>query len=158
MNAPGLRQALLEWVRIFMRRSMREFVGWINRSDLSSSQIGALMRIYHRGECPISDIGEDLGITPAAASQMVDRLVQLGLLGREVDLKDRRVKQAALTPQGRKLIRQGVQARLQWLGELEASIPVEDHPGIIQSLRQLTQAAVQLEGADLEAENALQQG
>jgi len=49
-------------------------------------------------------------------------LVQLGLLGREVDLKDRRVRQAALTPQGRKLIRQGVQARLEWLGELEASI------------------------------------
>jgi hypothetical protein len=51
-----------------------------------------------------------------------------------------------------------VQARLQWLGELEASIPVEDHPGIIESLRQLTQAALQLEGANLEAENALQQG
>src|SRR4030067_859527 len=82
MDSPGLRQALLEWVRIFMRRSMREFVGWINRSDLSSSQIGALMRVYHRGECPISDIGEDLGLTPDAASQMVDRLVQLGLAGR----------------------------------------------------------------------------
>src|SRR3989337_3730822 len=98
MDSPGLRQALLEWVRIFMRRSMREFVGWINRSDLSSSQIGALMRVYHRGECPISDIGEDLGITPAAASQMVDRLVQLGLLGREVDLKDRRAGEGGPHP------------------------------------------------------------
>src|SRR3972149_1518314 len=71
MDAPGLRQALLEWVRIFMRRSMREFVGWINRSDLSSSQIGALMRVYHRGEGPISDVGEGLGVTPAAARPMV---------------------------------------------------------------------------------------
>ncbi len=137
--------ALRGWMRLFMRRSMHEFTMWMKRTGLSMSQIGALMRLHHHGACPISCIGDDLAITPAAASQMVDRLVGLGLLRRDEDPQDRRVKIVALTPQGRALIREGIETRTQWLENLEAAIPESRRSAIAEALRDLTQAAQHLE-------------
>ncbi len=137
--------ALRGWMRLFMRRSMHEFTMWMKRTGLSMSQIGALMRLHHHGACPISSIGDDLAITPAAASQIVDRLVGLGLLRRDVDPQDRRVKIVALTPQGRALIREGIETRTQWLENLEAAIPESRRSAIAEALRDLTQAAQHLE-------------
>ena len=72
-------RAFHEWSEVFMRRSMRDFKRFMDDSGLSPSQINALMRLHYRGKCGVSDIGEHLGVTNAAASQMVDRMVQLGL-------------------------------------------------------------------------------
>src|SRR5574341_2416064 len=81
-----------DWSEVFMRRSMRDFKRFMDDSGLSPSQINALMRLHYRGKCGVSDIGEHLGVTNAAASQMVDRMVQLGLFTRSEDSDDRRVR------------------------------------------------------------------
>ena len=66
---------LQEWIGIFMRRSMRSLIQYIKENDLSMSQIGALFQIQ-RGKSNVSELGEGLGISTAAASQMLERLVQ----------------------------------------------------------------------------------
>lgn len=143
----GFLDALQAWMRLFMRRSMHEFTRWMSHTGLSMSQMGAIMRLHHHGPCPISTIADELAITPAAASQMVDRLVQLGLLRREEDPQDRRVKLVALTPQGQSLIRAGMEARTQWLEDLRAELPESRRRAIAAALRELTQAAQGLEDA-----------
>jgi|LGVF01.1.fsa_nt_gb DNA-binding MarR family transcriptional regulator len=147
-----LHQALLDLVHISMRRTMHEFTRWMNRSSLSNSQLGALMRLYYHGDCPISNIGDNLGITAAAASQMVDRLVQNGLLQRDEDPDDRRVKRVTLTTKGNALVQEGVEARLKWLRDIETSIPKAKHRDIIASLSTLTEIAKELEETYSEAE------
>ncbi len=67
---------------VFMRRSMHEFMDSMKDTGLSMPQLTTLIRLHYHGPCPISGIGDDLGVTTAAASQMVDRLVHLGLLDR----------------------------------------------------------------------------
>jgi len=137
---------------------MHEFTSWMNRSSLSNSQLGALMRLYYHGDCPISNIGDNLGITAAAASQMVDRLVQNGLLQRDEDPDDRRVKRVTLTTKGNALVQEGVEARLKWLRDLETALPEAKRREIITSLSTLTAIAEELEETYSEAEKGSLEG
>jgi MarR family transcriptional regulator, 2-MHQ and catechol-resistance regulon repressor len=133
--------ALREWAEIFMRRSMRDFFQFIRETGLSITQLNTLMRLYYGGSCGISDVGNHLGITNAATSQMVQRLVEQGFLERTEDLTDRRVKQLALTAAGRALIEQGIEARRRWLEDLTAALSPEEQENIITVLEELTEAA-----------------
>src|SRR5262245_50655129 len=136
-----LSTALREWAEIFMRRSMRDFFQFIRETGLSITQLNTLIRLYYGGSCGISDVGDHLGSTNAATSQMVQRLVEQGLLERTEDLTDRRVKQLALTAAGRALIEQGIEARRRWLEDLTAALSSEEQAQIITVLRELTEAA-----------------
>lgn len=103
------------------------------------------MWLYHCQECGVSDIGQHLGITKAAASQLVDRLVQQGLLVRAEAPNDRRFKTVSLTSQGRALVEKSIEARRKWLAELTTSLPEEEQQRISGGLVLLIDAARKLE-------------
>ena len=48
------------------------------------------MRLHYGGGCGVNDIGKGFGVSGAAVSQMVERLVQAGLVARVEDPDDRR--------------------------------------------------------------------
>lgn len=134
-----------EWAEVFMHRSFRDFKRFMDDAGLSSSQANALMRLYHGRLCGVSDIGGHLGITNAAASQMVERLVQMGLLERNEDLQDRRQRQLKLTEQGRALVERGIEARRAWMESLTANLTPEQLEKIAEALNMLTEAARKIE-------------
>lgn len=134
-----------EWAEIFMRRSMRDFIQFSKDSGLSVPQLSALIRLHHHGICGVSEIGNHLGITNAAASQMVERLVRLRLLERAEDPRDRRVKQLTLTPKGQELVQECIGARRQWMEGLTNALTPQEQELIINALTILTTAARQLE-------------
>ena len=68
-------QTLHRWIEVFMRRSMRNFIRFAKDSNLSMSQLGALFHLHHAGSTGVTDLGEHLGVSSAAASQMLERLV-----------------------------------------------------------------------------------
>ena len=124
-----------------MHRSMREFKRFMDDTSLSFSQINILMRLVHGGSAGVSEIGEKLGVTNAAASQAVDRLVQLGLIERTEDPEDRRAKRLVLTKKGRELIEKGIEARSKWIEGLTDDLIPEQQNMIISALTLLTEAA-----------------
>jgi len=128
-----------------MHRSMRDLHQFTRKSGLSMSQLNALFYIYHGGACGVSDMGEHLGVTSAASSQMIDRLVQLDLLQRSEDPLDRRNKSLALTNKGRALIVESIEARRRWLQDLTTTLTPEQQEAIASALTTLTQAAQRLE-------------
>ena len=132
----ALIRTLQEWVETFMRHSMHSFFLFSKENDLSMSQMGALMNIHRQGMCNVSAIGDELGITSAAASQMLERLVQQGIIERTEDPNDRRAKQIALTEKGHQMIHDGFRARYAWLGELAASF-TPDEQDLIQTAMRL---------------------
>jgi len=140
-----LSRVLQDWAEVFMHRSMRDFKRFMDDSGLSPSQTAALMRLYHHGRCGVSDIGEHVGVTNAAASQMVDRMVQLGLFTRQEGSRDRRFKEVTLTSQGEALVRAGIEARRAWLEGLTSNLVPQDQEAIIAALVLLTEAARRLE-------------
>ena len=141
---------LRQWAEVFMRRSMHDFYQFSRANGLSMTQLSTLFRLYHQKYCGVSDLSDHLGVTSAAASQMIDRLVQQGLLARNENVADRRIRQITLTPRGEQLVRESIEARGRWMEELTTELSAEDQQAIIHTLTMLTQAAIQLEPQDLE--------
>jgi DNA-binding MarR family transcriptional regulator len=134
-------EVIREWSEVFMQRSMRDFRKFMDETGLSFSQINILMRLIHAGSTGVSEIGEQLGVSNAAASQAVDRLVVMDLIKRTEDPSDRRAKQLALTQKGRTLIESGIQARSKWVEGLTDALTPEQQNLIISALTLLTEAA-----------------
>jgi DNA-binding MarR family transcriptional regulator len=109
------------------------------------SQIGALFRIHHRGDSAVSGIGEELGISNAAASQMLDRLVQQGLILRSENPSDRRMKQIVLTDKGRQVLQESIAARQGWFVTLSETLSDSEQEQVIRALNILIEKASQLE-------------
>ena len=133
-----------EWIEVFMRRSMHNFICYSKEKGLSMSQIGALFRIF-RGKSSVSDIGDNLGVTSAAASQMLERLVQQGLILRKEDPNDRRVRQIVLTDKGRQILQETIAARQGWLENLAHILSDSEREQITAALNILIEKANQLE-------------
>ncbi len=124
-----------------MHRSIRDFRRFMEENELSPSQVNALMRLHYGGQCGVSEIAGNLGITNAAASQMVERMVQAGLLLRVEDTNDRRVKTLSLSESGRQLVERSIDARKCWMESLTRELTPEQQEMIAQSLIMLTEAA-----------------
>lgn len=124
-----------EWVAMFMRRSMRGFIRYSRESGLSLSQLGALFHIQRQGSSGVSGLGEHLGVTSAAASQLLDRLVHQGLILRTEDPNDRRSKQIILTDKGNKTLQESIRARQGWITDLANDLTPHEIDQIIPALK-----------------------
>ena len=93
----------------------------------------------------MSEISERFSISAAAASQLVDKLVQSGLMAREEDPSDRRAKLLNLTDKGEELIRQGIEERYRWVDQLAEKLTDEERVQISEALNIMTRAAEELE-------------
>lgn len=139
-----LTKTLQDWIEVFMRRSMHNVLSFAKENNLSMSQMGALMNIHRHRMCNVSEIGDELGVTSAAASQMLERLVQQGVIERTEDPNDRRAKQIALTEKGQQMIHEGFRTRYVWLGELSGSFTPAEQAQIQTALRLLLEKTQQL--------------
>ena len=134
-----------QWTQLFMRRSMRDFHEFMRNWGLSMPQVTTIFRLHYRGGCGVSDVAQHLGVSNAAASQMLDRLEQHELVDRVAHPADRRVRMVQLTQRGHSLVEQGVAARMQWISELTRMFSAEQQQMIMTALAALTDAARQME-------------
>src|ERR1700738_1796591 len=79
--------------------------GSIKRTELGDSDFRVLEVLLHKGPLPVNTIGPKVWLTPGSISVAVDRLVKKGLVSRQDDAEDRRVRHVELTPKGRALIK-----------------------------------------------------
>lgn len=123
-----------EWLALYMHRTMRSFVRYARGRSLSMSQFSALFQINRHGQLVVSDIGDDLGVTNAAASQLLERLVQQELVVRTENPQDRREKKLILTDQGRHLLVEAAAACQTWLDPLVESMTPEERARVEEGL------------------------
>src|SRR4030042_2119562 len=136
---------LHEWFGIFRRRLMGNFFIFARDRGLTMAQFGAMLRLYHKGACGVSDIGSDLGVTNSAASQMLERLVQLKLITRTEDPIDRRVKQIVLTEKGNLIFQESSLAFQTWMEDLVKTMTPEEQEQVRRSMVILIEKARQFE-------------
>jgi DNA-binding MarR family transcriptional regulator len=144
-SSDPLVATLHEWFGIFRRSLMGNFFAYARDNGLTMAQFGAMLRVYHKGACGVSDIGSDLGVTNSAASQMLERLVQLKLITRSEDPTDRRVKQIDLTEKGRLIIQESSLAFQAWMDDLAQSMTPAEQEQVSNALVILINKARQLE-------------
>lgn len=67
-------------------------------SCLTLQQAHICMTLCIRGSCGLKELAESAGVTPSSMSVMVDKLVDKGMLSREIDGEDRRKVRIGLMP------------------------------------------------------------
>jgi DNA-binding MarR family transcriptional regulator len=142
-QADPFMTALQKWLGVSMHRSFRHLLCYARESGLSMSQLGALFHVHRMGHSGVTDLGEHLGVSSPAASQMLDRLVEQGLILRTEDPSDRRAKQIVLTDEGLRVLRESMPARQQWLFELAGALSDPEKESVTEALALLTERARQ---------------
>lgn len=138
-------RGLYELLDIFMSHSMRSWNNFVKSMGLSMPQFSILMQLHYRGAFSVSEISDRFGISVAAASQLVEKLVQAGYLERTEDPKDRRSRLLPLSAKGKKLIEQGFKRRYHWIDELISGLTMEDRDNVIEALTILTKRAKEVD-------------
>ena len=96
------------------------------RLDLTIGQVKTLMMLAGKSDQTVSQLAERLGSGKPAASILIDRLVQLGLVQRTEDANDRRRTLVALTDAGSDLVARLRQGNLDQMVEwLQAMAPAD---------------------------------
>lgn len=75
-----------------------------NKPQITHSQWYVLGIIEHATTTSVKEIAQTLGISPSAITQLVDGLVESGLVERTENPKDRRATQLTLSAKGQKQI------------------------------------------------------
>jgi DNA-binding MarR family transcriptional regulator len=138
-------QSLRDWMDTFVHRSMRDSARFVKASGFSMPQFFLLMQVHHREYCGISDLSENLEITNAATSQLVDKLVQAGLLERTEDPHDRRARQVSLTSAGEEMVTKAIAERSRWVDDLATVLHADERGKVAEALEILTEASQRLE-------------
>ena len=140
-----ITQPLRAWMDVFMHRSMRGWNQFAKSTGLSMPQFSILMQLHYKGACGMSEISERFDVSAAAASQLVDKLVQAGYIERTEDPSDRRAKLLKLSVKGAKLVDDGIQERYRWMDELTSRLSAVDQTKISEALSMLTEEARKLD-------------
>jgi DNA-binding MarR family transcriptional regulator len=126
------------WASIYLFHSLTEFFNYLKLSDISMLQAYAMTFIFYKGSSKISDLCEHMMVSPAAASQMVDRLERQNLVERTAEPGDRRVRNVVLSDQGENFVKQSIEARQSWVKEIPAQLSEEQLDQISTALQLLT--------------------
>ncbi|OQY36140.1 MAG: hypothetical protein DRI56_08500 [Chloroflexota bacterium] len=145
-------QSFQKTLRVVLGRiihsSMRNFWHFAKEQGLSIAQMITLRQVYHwdsAKNCNVSDISEWLGVTNAAVSQSLDKLVRQELIERQENPQDRRSKQIILTPKGKEMLEKSIQNRQSWLKDLADHLTPEEQTQIETAFRLLLERMPNME-------------
>jgi len=94
-----------------------------------------------RGPQNLNSLAEAIGVTPATATRMCDRLVTKDVIVRETDVDDRRTIRIDLTTKGRRLVNDVTQRRRKEIGAILKSISPTDQVIFATALSRFAAAA-----------------
>jgi Transcriptional regulators len=115
--------------------STNAFFRFAKSKELSPSQLGTLLHLKKDRAQGVAGLGDKMSVTSAAASQMIDRLVQAGFVERAEDEEDRRAKLISLTGKGEKTIEEFGRERQAWIRSLAKRLSPEESAILQEALR-----------------------
>jgi len=133
------------WMEHFIHYSTRGWNRFAKTIGISLTQFNIMTQLYERDVWSISEISEYFEITVPAASQLVDKLVQSGLVHRVENQTDRRARQLTLSASGANLVDDGIRERHRWVDELAKHMSAEERAKVEEVLAILTEAAQTME-------------
>lgn len=128
------------WTEATLNRTFHNVGRYVKATGLSMAQFSLLIFLQHAGSRGVRDIGRHMGVTPAAASQLVERLVQNGLADRTEDPEDRRNRSVRLSGRGRTFLEETIGQRFEWLPALAEGLSAEERKAVVAALPALLRA------------------
>lgn len=105
-------------------------------AELTPSQVGALLHVRKTGAASVSAIADVIGLSRAATSHLLDRLVERGFVRRAEDPVDRRRKRIGLAREGERLLTLFDAAREKAAEGLLAKLPAETQARLDAAVRE----------------------
>ena len=138
VSSKELAGELLDLWTHLTRGSGRQIFAVLGELDLTLTQMKALGLL---DECPraisVKDLSERLVLSLPATSRTVDSLLRRGLLSREEDPDDRRIKRVRLTSEGHDVVARLNAARLEGLEAFAASLSDDQRAALMAALTDL---------------------
>ena len=117
-----LSEQLDKFSKISMHLNITRNMQFIQEHGLSFIQLNGIMFIHRAGCTNIHSLADHLGVTKAAVSQMVDKLVESGLISRDEDPIDRRSKLICLSKRGEDLLQKAFRTNHKWIPVLTQNL------------------------------------
>ncbi len=146
-HSPSLHDLFRQVIQRILHMSMTGSWRFAKMRGLSMTQLVILRHVHadmHSG-CSVSLISERMGLTRAAISQTLDRLVDQGLVSRTEDPQDRRSKRIQLTPEGERLLAESMEAQQSWVTGLFARLDSQERELVRRSFALLAGKLEQIE-------------
>ena len=121
-----------------LRDPMRQTIKFLHKHELSYAAVVALMTLRDRGNQSMSDLSAEIGLSLAATSQLVDKLVKDGLVRRTPTEPDRRRKEVALAAKGHTFLERVVSAH----SAAAVQVLLRLHPSSLRKLSRTFEAAL----------------
>ena len=139
-----LREALLDINGILNRPQPDAALIALAGVDLDRALFPLLVRIERRGPLGIGELAELCGRDYTTVSRQVAKLESLGLVGRQVNAQDARIKEAVATEQGRAMARALDGAREKIFAAVLADWEPRDVTELARLLRKLADSGLEL--------------
>ena len=135
-----------------LMRAMGHMRGAVDDAmDLTYNQYKALLSLSDMGPCTLNLLSRDLGVATSSASQMVDRLVSMGLVERSPGDADRRQIALRTSVEGERLLERIKEDILQRYRELFRHLGATEQAnlaGAINTLVRILERAIEEEKED----------
>ncbi len=102
---------------------------------ITPSQINALLVLYFHENLSMGELSSEIYLAESAATRLVNRLVNLNLVKRQGDEKDRRIVRVTLTSYGRQLSRLVFERRSFRFNNLAQNLKPKEREDLIVSLQ-----------------------
>ncbi|SNB47309.1 MarR family winged helix-turn-helix transcriptional regulator [Geobacter sp. DSM 9736] len=116
--------------------------------DLTYNQYKMLLTISDSDSCSLNQLARQLGIAMSSASEMVDRLVQIGLVTRVIDEENRRQVTIFATQKGIEVILELQRGILDNYRTLLEKLPEVEQERLVQAFEMLAEVLGSLEKQD----------
>lgn len=133
--ADRLIEVLVGLLESLHKKGDSEFVDALIEWDLSFSQMLVLTVLSRQAEpVPINELAERSRLSVASAGRNVDALVNVGLVDRREDSRDRRIKRVSLSKTGLALHAKHYEAMHAEVAKLVELLPEEHGQPLLQAL------------------------
>jgi len=134
---PALRHRFRATIPPDAQAAMRETM-----EEVTASQLEALMLLHQAGSAvSMHQLAEAQAITPSSATQLVDRLVRMGLVERLREDEDRRLVRVQLSEAARQRFEEMMRLHLRSLAAVTERLSDDDLRTLVDLLARLAQPA-----------------
>jgi DNA-binding MarR family transcriptional regulator len=121
--------------------------------DVKFLHLEIMMVLTEEGTLHSAEIGKRLQIAKAQMTHLIDKLVELGLVERNIDADDRRTINISLTERGQKFMEHQNSIAINAVGEYIADLEESELETLTTSLRNLRDILFKLEKLDNPSNN-----
>jgi DNA-binding MarR family transcriptional regulator len=118
----------------------------MEKAGFSLFEFHALLNLHDKGRLSMVTFANDLGVTSAAVTGIIDRLESRGFVERTRSKEDRRIVEIEITAKGRKAFHRAKEIHERLIRHLLASLDEEDSERLVAIYSTLEKAASGFEG------------